>query len=116
MNVPVYSKTLAADNQNDITRTITPGRQHRFAPNTTIRSPDTVPIRRTGHARNAATALGRSGFAAGSGELSSLIPFHLPKNVSLENLTDAPRAHTARDRMTTTASKDALLPQLLAPP
>jgi hypothetical protein len=40
----------------------------------------------------------------------------LPKNVRLESLTFAPRAHTARDRMIIMASKDALLPQLLAPP
>jgi hypothetical protein len=40
----------------------------------------------------------------------------LPKNVSLESLIYAQRAHTARDRVMTTASKDALLPQLLAPP
>jgi hypothetical protein len=33
----------------------------------------------------------------------------------MESLTYAPRARTARDRVMTTASKDALLPQLLAP-
>jgi hypothetical protein len=46
----------------------------------------------------------------------SLTPSLLPKNVSLESLTHALHAHTARDRVMTTASKDALLPQLLAPP
>jgi hypothetical protein len=58
----------------------------------------------------------RRGSLARPGELSSLTPFHLPKHVRLESLTYAPRARTAGDRVMTTATKNALVPQLVTPP